>query len=248
MANERLYIKVILPKQGEEKRVQGGGGEAKPFKDVTPALRRSLLLQLGEIEATLKSIPVPARVVPARVTLEEKAIAKSHRPDVLFDKATCPIIGAGKPGELFVKATPGGLRALQSRIEGGIGPQVKKAISTLHNISPLSASDRLSGVKPSEVFNLAPAKGDRRLVKVHLFDFRDEEDQNDQIHSFEGLLSKQQIPFERLENFGKQYTYLVRCGTSDDVSVLVPRETPRLCRGGSRSLTNTGVHRGNSLT
>jgi hypothetical protein len=29
---------------------------------------------------------------------------------------------------------------------------------------------------------------------------------------------------------------------------LVRWETPRLCRGGSKSLTNTGVHRGNSLT
>jgi len=29
---------------------------------------------------------------------------------------------------------------------------------------------------------------------------------------------------------------------------LVRWETPRLCRGGSRSLTNTGVPRGNSLT
>ena len=29
---------------------------------------------------------------------------------------------------------------------------------------------------------------------------------------------------------------------------LVRRETPRLCRGGSGGLTNTGVHRGNSLT
>jgi predicted permease len=29
---------------------------------------------------------------------------------------------------------------------------------------------------------------------------------------------------------------------------LVRRETPRLCRGGSRSLTDTGVHRGNSQT
>jgi serine protease AprX len=220
MANERLYIKVILPKQGEEKRVPAGGGEPKPFKDVTPALRHSLLLQLGKIEATLKSIPVPARVVPARVTLEEKAIAKSHRPDVLFNKATCPIIGAGKPGELFVKATPRGLRALQFRIESGFAPQVKKAISTLHNISPISTSDRLSGVKPSELFNAAPAKGGRRLLKVHLFDFGDRDDQDVQIHGFEDLLAGERIQFERLQKFGKQYTYLVRCRTSDDVSVL----------------------------
>lgn len=220
MANERLYIKVILPNQGEEKRVPGGGGKLKPFKSVTPAFRQSLVRQLGRIEETLKGIPVPTRVVPAKVTLEGKAIAKSHRPDVLFNKSTCPIIGAGKPGELYVKATAHGLSILQQRIENGKAPQVTKAISTLHNISPLSASDRLSGAKPAELFKLAPTKGDRRLVKVHLFDFCDEKDQSGQIYAFERLVSSHHMPYERLENFGRQYAYLVRCRTSEDVSAL----------------------------
>jgi len=43
-----------------------------------------------------------------------------------------------------------------------------------------------------------------------------------------------------------------RCRASEQMSsaeaALVRWETPRLCRGGSKSLTNTGVHRGNSLT
>ena len=160
MANERLYIKVILPNQGEEKRRSRRSGENPSRSKMSPPrLGRSLLLQLGKIEATLKSIPVPARVVPAKVTLEEKAIAKSHRPDVLFTTATCPIIGAGKPGELFVKATPRGVSALQSKIGRGFTPQVEKAISTLRDISPLSASDRLSGTKPVGSIQCRPSKG-----------------------------------------------------------------------------------------
>ena len=36
--------------------------------------------------------------------------------------------------------------------------------------------------------------------------------------------------------------------SADTGDVLVRWETPRLCRGGSRSLTDTGVHRGDSQT
>jgi len=37
-------------------------------------------------------------------------------------------------------------------------------------------------------------------------------------------------------------------GVASGRVILVRRETPRLCRGGSKSLTDTGVHRGNSQT
>ena len=40
----------------------------------------------------------------------------------------------------------------------------------------------------------------------------------------------------------------VRLDRGSQTKRLVRRETPRLCRGGSRSLTDTGVHRGNSQT
>jgi hypothetical protein len=43
----------------------------------------------------------------------------------------------------------------------------------------------------------------------------------------------------------KPYVRHLSCELLGD---LVQRETPRLCRGGSRSLTDTGVHRGNSQT
>jgi L-iditol 2-dehydrogenase len=46
----------------------------------------------------------------------------------------------------------------------------------------------------------------------------------------------------------QQCVYHLPDALSFERDALVRRETPRLCRGGSRSLTNTGVHRGNSLT
>ena len=41
-----------------------------------------------------------------RVKLLSQAAAKSHRPEHLFSPQSCPIVGGGSLGELFVKATP----------------------------------------------------------------------------------------------------------------------------------------------
>ena len=109
-SQERLLIKVIMPKQGAERRVQGGGSKAKPFREVDAKYRKRLS---GEVEAIRNSITKQIHVsgaAPVRVRLISKAMAKSHRPDQLFSDDTCPIVGGGKLGELFVKATDQGLR------------------------------------------------------------------------------------------------------------------------------------------
>lgn len=59
MPNERLLIKVILPNQGKVKKNPGGGSEAKPFKTITPTLRRSLTTQLSRILSVKSIKPLP---------------------------------------------------------------------------------------------------------------------------------------------------------------------------------------------
>src|SRR4051812_17039363 len=103
MAAERLYIKVILKDQAQEQKKPPGGGPPVPFKAVTSQFRKRLISSVADVEKVLATAPARSKSVPARVTLEKKAQAKSHRPTKLFGADTCPIIGAGKPGELFVK-------------------------------------------------------------------------------------------------------------------------------------------------
>jgi len=110
----RLPIKLIMPKQGTERKVMGGGSTKKPFRDVTRAYRNGLLNQVNAVEQALSASLKSLRAAPVRVTVIAKASAKSHRPDNLFSDKTCPIIGAGALGELFVKVTPDGLTALKS--------------------------------------------------------------------------------------------------------------------------------------
>jgi hypothetical protein len=96
-----------------------GGSPPKPLKAVTAHFRNTLAVRLGEIERALDIAPSQSKVVPLTVTLEDKALAKSHRPTELFNSRTCPVIGAGKPGQLYVKGTPNGVAALKRLIKEG---------------------------------------------------------------------------------------------------------------------------------
>lgn len=132
--NERLPIKLIMPQQGKEKRVSGGGAAPKPFRPVTAAYRKSLSNQVSAIRDAVIPQIKQTGAAPVRVKLLTKAAAKSHRPESLFSSATCPIVGAGRLGELFVKATPEGLAKLAKMIETGDSDRLTKEISCVETI------------------------------------------------------------------------------------------------------------------
>src|ERR1035438_1232347 len=109
---ERLLIKVIMPKQGMERKVSGGGAPPKPFRPVDARYRGRLSNQVAAIRAAIVPQIRTSGAAPVRVKLLSKAVAKSHRPEHLFSPQSCPIVGGGSLGELFVKATPQGLDRL----------------------------------------------------------------------------------------------------------------------------------------
>src|SRR5690349_17395683 len=95
---DRLPIKLILPKQGKEKRVDGGGTPPKPFRKVDAAYRKSLSTQVSAAREAVLTHIEQTGAAPVRVKLLTKAAAKSHRPENLFSTKTCPIVGAGRLG------------------------------------------------------------------------------------------------------------------------------------------------------
>lgn len=220
MAAERLYIKVILKDQAQEQKKPGGGKAPQPFKKVTPQFRQRLISSVANVERHLQTAPGQSKIVPARVTLEKKAQAKTHRPTRLFSADTCPIIGAGKPGELFVKMSPAGANALKHRIRVGISPHLEKAISTVHEIASVEAEYRLGGIRPDALFEAAPKDGEHRLVKVTLFDYGDPDEQDASIIEFETLLFSRDIQGTREELYKGQDVYTVRCKSAEEVAFL----------------------------
>jgi hypothetical protein len=94
-------------------------------------------------------------------------------------------VGAGKLGELFVKATPKRLEALAEAIASGETTQLLKEISCIEAIEPVTATYRRNGLSAQEVLEQCPREGSNFVAKVKLFRFDDDADQQSLIENFE---------------------------------------------------------------
>ena len=102
--NDYLPIKVIVPKQTDHVRPRAGGSKRKVFGDDIYRARTNLLFRLNHVEEYFIESFQHWDNVPgvAVASLKDDAIAKSHRPSVLFNNHTCPIIGVRGFGELLI--------------------------------------------------------------------------------------------------------------------------------------------------
>lgn len=217
--SERLFIKVILPRQGAERKVLAGGAEPIPFRTVDMAFRKSLSTRIKAIDQIIRTSVDNASAMPVRVKLIGKASAKSHRPESLFSSSTCPIIGAGKLGELFIKATASGLRKIDDMVLRGDSDRIVKEISTVETIEPVTPSDRLGGQAASDVLRTSPKIGSAYLTKVQLFDFNDE-DQGKLVDDFLAHCKTAKIDVQRRGYSEKSYYYEAFCKSAGDVEKL----------------------------
>jgi serine protease AprX len=183
---EKLPIRVVRTKQ-EPKNKKGGGGDKKIFfKDEEkekkfPIRQESLIEDIKNIEVYFQESFKKHPNIPhvSKAQLVEKAIAKSHRPTYLFSEDTCPIIGVGRLGQLFVKTAAKRLNALKRKIRQK--PDSKTTInkweaniSVTLNLSPFKEDDRLKEHTPESLMELLERDG-RSTIKVKLFDFFDRE-------------------------------------------------------------------------
>ena len=143
---ERLLIKVIMPKQGTERRVPGGGTPPKPFRSVDARYRASLSSQVSAIRTAIAPQIRTTGAAPVRVKLLAQAAAKSHRPEHLFSPQSCPIVGSGSLGELFVKATAQGLDRLEKIINDTHSERMTKELSCVEAIEPVTPVYRRNGL------------------------------------------------------------------------------------------------------
>jgi len=217
---ERLPIKVILPDQAEIKPVKGFGPDNIPFTPVTEQFRERLstmvLKTYGELADSFKTIDV----APARLRLIKKAFAKSHRPENLFSDDTCPIIGAGKLGELFIKATSEGLLNLNKKIKQSRSEKLVKEISSIMEIEPITPKFRLNGFSINELEKNSPIYKSKKVLRVQLFNFGEEESQSKLLENFFEICERQSIYVRTDRYLDNSSTYGVECRTSDDIEIL----------------------------
>jgi serine protease AprX len=220
-ASGRLPIKLIMPNQGRERPVHAGGSRPVPFRDVTPEFRASLGAQISAITGALQQQTERVGATPLRVQLIGRALAKSHRPEKLFDEKTCPIVGAGTHGELYIKATPEGLQALRTTIERSTTERMKKDISTVAAIEAVTPVQRRKRKTPREVLQESPRVGkDLFLTRVRLFDFGPSRDQEQLVADFEASCKARELPVSA-DGYGEQSRiFSVGCRNEADVEAL----------------------------
>lgn len=145
----------------------------KQFCDVTPIVRQELARQCDDSLEYFKMDFMKWPGIPAvlKVTLREDAIAKSHRPQALFSKSTCPIIGNLDFGEILVSATESGIRRLSDKILRTESKKPIANISAIEKIEPYTYMDRLNGLEQSEFGSLASGGVS---LKISIFDHDDD--------------------------------------------------------------------------
>jgi len=217
---ERLPIKLILPKQGRERRVPGGGKPPTPFRAVTPAYRQALSNQVAAIKQGLAEPIARAGVAPVRVKVIPKAAAKSHRPEHLFTDTTCPIIGAGGLGEIFIKATNEGLDQLQKLILHNSSALMVKELSCVEIIEPITPSFRRKGFKAQDVLKRSPRSELGFSGRVRLFNFGEEPVQLGVVRQFEQRCRELQLPFSRNGYSEGSFVYGVQFANEEQVEAL----------------------------
>lgn len=217
---DRLPIKLIMPKQGTERPVPGGGSPPKPFRDVTPEYRASLSSQVTAIREGLRAQATPGQVAPVRVRVVPKAAAKSHRPEKLFSEDSCPIVGGGRPGELFIKATPKGLKQLAATIESNTSDQIVKELSCIEAIEPVTPDLRRRGRDAAEILRHSPRRADGFVTRVSLFHFGGDADDETVASDFKAFCKKRGIALDPRGYAPDSHTYAARCRTVADVEAL----------------------------
>lgn len=218
---ERLFIKVIMPKQGMERKVPGGGTPPKPFRPVDAKYRGHLSSQIAAIRTAITPQIPRTGAAPVRIKLLAKAAAKSHRPDHLFSINTCPIVGAGRLGELFVKATSAGLNALDELILNNDSERIVKELSCVEVIEAVTPAYRRGGFEPGDVLRFSPRGKNGFILRVGLFNFGSGQEQMAMLKDFKDRCGQIGVAVREGRGYSPQsYTYELECRNVEEVEAL----------------------------
>lgn len=216
----RLPIKVIIPKQANERKVPSGGTPPKAFRIVDLEYRRHLIGQVTALRTSLYPVFKKIGIAPIRAQLISNATAKSHRPESLFSSDTCPIIGAGQLGELFLLATENGLNNLEKYIATENSKEAIKELSCIEKIEIVNPMFRKAGKDSKEILSHSPKRDDKFLARIRLFDTDNFENQGILIDDFIHTCESKGIIVSRSGYIFSKNLYEVECSSVSDIETL----------------------------
>ena len=216
---DRLPIKMVMPNQYTERLVDNKRGKPKPFVDVNEEYRSRLRTEVRAVRQLVATQARQTGSAPARVKLRPKAAAKSHRPDSLFSDTSCPIIGAGKLGEVFVKASTSGLDRLAHNIQTNESKQIVKELSAVELIEPITPQFRRKNRTSEDILRHSPLREESFVVQIRLFDFGPD-DQDEHIKNFRNVCKNRKLDFDHDGYTPSSQVFAVRCKKVSDVEAM----------------------------
>ena len=203
---EKLPVRVVRSEPHSDRRKPGRVSLKKFFETEEEFLQRqkSLMQDVNNIQTHFQESFRKYPQIPhvSKVQLAEKATAKSHRPTYLFSKDTCPIIGVGRLGQLFVRTELKRLRDLRSKISRK--PDAKTTIdrwraniSAVLNLDPFKENDRLRGETTESLIELLE-RDERSTIKIKLFDFFDVDANESSNKGFARLVNQLHLRMDRI--------------------------------------------------
>lgn len=161
---EKLPI-IMVAQRPEDSKPNIPGGKVVFLEPFTEKLRNNIYTQCEKIKNDIASVEVKDIPCIGKVIMKEKAIAKSHKPNNLFNDKTCPIIGGGKLNEIYVKITETGINELEREIKE---TKARLKTSEMTKIEKIEMYDYTDVVK----INLKEIAGP---LKIKLFDYKNDE-------------------------------------------------------------------------
>ena len=203
---EHLPIIYAMPKQSDQVKKPCGGGD-ESWKNFTPDLRTVLSGQCKEMKTTMQESfeKFPLSPCVGKVVMKDEFIAKSHKPDGLFKKETCPIVGTERVAEVLIEVTPEGLNRLIEVVDTADKNNAKGDMTKIHEIKAYPISEKI------EIQNDAPQT---RPIKVKLFEFGNRSSYG---ASFESHVRSLGLNAEKLNYGSKLRVYKVDGVNEDDV-------------------------------
>ena len=129
-------------------------------------------------------------------------------------------MGAGRLGELFLKATPEGLDRLADCVERGDSQKLVKELSTVDAIEPITPELRRGGQASSDILRHSPRRGKGFVTRVRLFDFGDENDQASLIEDLFEACEDHEISIDTGGYSPLSFVFEAECRSGDDVDAL----------------------------
>ena len=208
---EKLPI-IMVTQRKEDIKLNVPSGNVTFLEPFTDEVRSRIFTQCTEIKNNIQKIEEKEIPCIGKVIMKEKAIAKTHKPNNLFNDKTCPMIGTGKLNEIYIKITSDGINNLENEIKN-TNAKVKTAEMTKIEKIEIYNSDDVLKINQEKV---------EEPLKIKLFDYKNEEYNKKNTEIFMKKIKELEIgdKISKLNSYKTMEVYSLKCADYEKIKQL----------------------------